>query len=1178
LAPAASEELKDSAVTLDTDFNGDGYTGYAGYTNYTFDLATGPAEPINPVFPPLDPSAGFTVSFNLAIDSEGSLSNNRAGFSVIAVSSDGQNEIELGFDADRIFAQAQEFVSGEEVEFDTTSPTDYELQIEGSDYALLANDEEILSGSLRNYDFDPAASQPPLPFNPYDLPNMVFLGDNTDQSSATFTLGSVEVETEDDEPPEPANPVEVKVIVENLAPENGTYLTPVWIGFQNGGFDTYDSGAPLTVGGERMAEDGDASELSQEFLDSGYGVVDATIGGGPIAPGETVMETFILDSNDERSRFLDYFSMVIPSNDAFIANGNPEAHEIFDEDGNFIGADFLVLGNEVNDGGTEVNDELPENTAFFGQTMGNTGVTEGGVVTDHPGFNPVGSGGILDDPMFANADFTVPGYEVARITVTLDTGENNAPEAVDDFVATFSGEAIAVDVLANDNDPDGDDLELSGWDASSEFGGTIALSDGELEYTPAAGFIGTDSFTYTLSDGDLTDTATVSVTVEEEPEPEPVEVKVTYYNLAPEDGTVVSPLWVGFHNGTFDIYDVGSPAPERLERLAEDGDSAILSQEFIGSGYGLVEGRIEGTAQFNAVLPGDSAMETFTLDVNDECECYFSYAAMVLPSNDAFIANNNPEGIEIFDEEGNFIGADFIIAGERVYDAGTEVNDEVPENTALLNQMVPNTGVDENGVVGLHPGFLANGNILTAFPGADFTAPGYQVARITIERDIPIDDPVNLTSVLTGDQEVPPVETEARGTAEMTLNETGDAFSYSITVSGLDFGELIGDGTPQTPSTDDDVTGLHIHNAPRGENGPVVFGQINPNQDDDDISFVLNQDGSTTISGIWEETDPADAPLSDFVDVLQGNQPGDEVDFYWNIHTEEFPSGEIRGQFQIASAPPTVNTPPVASDDRASTDIDTPVEIDVLANDMDADGNPLTLSIVTAPSNGTALVNDQGTPDPSDDDINYTPNSGFQGTDQFAYQADDGNGGTDTATVTVRVGTAPTRDRIDGSGQDDLLIGTPDDDDIRGRAGNDELRGEQGNDLLVGGQNDDTLIGGVDNDILFGGPGNDFFDGGAGDDIIRGGLGQDLMLGGDGADIFVLSTNGAVDSRIDADAILTFEVGIDSIGLTDGLTEADLELQQLGTNTLIRLASNGQYLGHVNRVEVAVLEGSFLSV
>ena len=113
--------------------------------------------------------------------------------------------------------------------------------------------------------------------------------------------------------------------------------------------------------------------------------------------------------------------MVLPSNDAFVANGNAIEHAIFDADGNFVGAEFVILGSAVLDAGTEVNDELPENTAFLGQMAPDTGVVEGGVIGAHPGF--IGSPGvpgtpsILGDPMFANADFTQSGYEIARITI-----------------------------------------------------------------------------------------------------------------------------------------------------------------------------------------------------------------------------------------------------------------------------------------------------------------------------------------------------------------------------------------------------------------------------------------------------------------------------------------------------------------------------------------------------------------------------------------------------------------------------------------------------------------------------------------------------------------------------------------------------------------------------------------
>ena len=97
---------------------------------------------------------------------------------------------------------------------------------------------------------------------------------------------------------------------------------------------------------------------------------------------------------------------------------------MFDELGNFVGGSFVIAGSRVLDAGSEVNDELPANTAAFGQMTPDTGVPEGGVVHVHPGFLPAGSGGILDDPAFAAADFTQPGYRIARITVSAESASN----------------------------------------------------------------------------------------------------------------------------------------------------------------------------------------------------------------------------------------------------------------------------------------------------------------------------------------------------------------------------------------------------------------------------------------------------------------------------------------------------------------------------------------------------------------------------------------------------------------------------------------------------------------------------------------------------------------------------------------------------------------------------------
>ena len=219
--------------------------------------------------------------------------------------------------------------------------------------------------------------------------------------------------------------VDITVTIENLAPQFGTFQTPFWVGFHNGMFDTFDVGAAASSSLERLAEDGTTSFLSAEFVNSGFGSTEATItaDGAPFAPGAIASMSFSLDSNAAENAYFSYASMVIPSNDAFIGNDNPLAYRLFNNKGSFIGADFFITGANVLDAGTEVNDELRANTAFFGQMAPNTGTNEDGLIHQHPGYlgsfgNPGGIQSILADQMFGGADFTLPGYPIARITIT----------------------------------------------------------------------------------------------------------------------------------------------------------------------------------------------------------------------------------------------------------------------------------------------------------------------------------------------------------------------------------------------------------------------------------------------------------------------------------------------------------------------------------------------------------------------------------------------------------------------------------------------------------------------------------------------------------------------------------------------------------------------------------------
>jgi len=98
------------------------------------------------------------------------------------------------------------------------------------------------------------------------------------------------------------------------------------------------------------------------------------------------------------------------------------------------------------------------------------------------------------------------------------------------------------------------------------------------------------------------------------------------------------------------------------------------------------------------------------------------------------------------------------------------------------------------------------------------------------------------------------------------------------------------------------------------------------------------------------------------------------------------------------------NNLPSAEDDTATTNENTGVNIPVTGNDNFGGDGPSngSIAIVTIPGNGTATVNDNGTPNnPTDDTIDYTPNNGFTGTDTFTYVITDSDGDTSTATVTV---------------------------------------------------------------------------------------------------------------------------------------------------------------------------------
>jgi hypothetical protein len=111
------------------------------------------------------------------------------------------------------------------------------------------------------------------------------------------------------------------------------------------------------------------------------------------------------------------------------------------------------------------------------------------------------------------------GSDTATVNITVN---NQSPAAANDSYSTSSNTAITLDesnglngLIDNDTDPDGQTLSISAIDTNSANGGTIVDNgDGTYTYTPAAGYVGSDSFDYTITDGfGGSDTATATITV-----------------------------------------------------------------------------------------------------------------------------------------------------------------------------------------------------------------------------------------------------------------------------------------------------------------------------------------------------------------------------------------------------------------------------------------------------------------------------------------------------------------------------------------------------------------------------------------------------------------------------------------------------------------------------------------
>ncbi len=651
-----------------------------------------------------------------------------------------------------------------------------------------------------------------------------------------------------------------------------------------------------------------------------------------------------------------------------------------------------IIVAAVNDAPEANNDSIstPENTSVEIFVLGNDTDPEGnelsiaqivapanGVAVDN------GNGAILytPGPNFSGLDpfeYTISdgngGVSTATVVVSVDF-VNVSPSAVNDALTVEEDGSGLIDVLANDTDSDGDNLEL--LEVTEPQNGTVEIiSATSVRYTPEKDFSGSDQFEYRVGDGTVEVVANVSVTV------------------------------------------------------SSVNDIPVAVDDNIGTS--------ENTAVTIDVLDNDTDVDNDTLQITDVSQPA-SGSVSIANSSVVYTPTTGFSGVDVFSytiddgKQGSAVARVSVqVSNVNVFPEAADDSVTLNENSSILIDVLSNDSdgdgdpltlaidaVPENGVV------RVAGAQIEYVPSADFTGDdqfqylvsdgqgGTAVAtvRITVNN-------VNATPVA-GNDSASTNENESV-TIDVLANDSDTDEQDSLTIASVTsplngsatvvdgqivyqpnggyFGDdsfqyTVGDGNGATDSASVTVSVASVNSDPLAVNDSVTTSENtlttiavlanDSDPDGDSLTVELASQpskGTATISDnqiIYNPTAGQSGPDAFTYRILDGNGGSDIGNVSINITQ--------------------VNNPPVANNDSISTPENVAVNISVLVNDSDPDtGDVLSLAITTPASKGFADVL-------SNNVIRYTPDSGVSGADSFVYTLSDGNGASDTATVTVTV-------------------------------------------------------------------------------------------------------------------------------------------------------------------------------
>jgi hypothetical protein len=219
-------------------------------------------------------------------------------------------------------------------------------------------------------------------------------------------------------------------------------------------------------------------------------------------------------------------------------------------------------------------------------------------------------------------------------------------------------------------------------------------------------------------------------------------VTVTATNIAPAGGIAFAPLQLGFHSGVFDDFNLGDVAGPGIVSIAEGGAGVVWHANFAAADPTATRGTIPPAG----LLSGSSVSQTFTVDTS--LNPFFTFASMVVPSNDFFIGNDAPTRYRLFDAAGNLQIAQIVQKARDVWDAGSEVHDPAAAAFVGTNGL----RADQNSVVAFNFAELAAFNGLPTAAGYTFNsglAADTDIYRIAFEVT-PVPEPASYAMLAAG--------------------------------------------------------------------------------------------------------------------------------------------------------------------------------------------------------------------------------------------------------------------------------------------------------------------------------------------------------------------------------------------------------------------------------------------